>query len=84
MWIKLKDKVPPFDVLVLCRGEHDVIDSKGNNHGKCPHYFLAFNQCYHPFCCMVRVIDLLPKELEKTGMGFYDCPEFTEWMEIPS
>lgn len=86
MWNKLTDKVPPYDTVVLCRGEHDVIDFKGVNHGKSPHLFLAFNQCYRPYCNMTRVIYRLSEELQSSGndLGFFECPEFTEWMEIPS
>ncbi len=79
-WQKLSKKVPPYDTPVLCRGEHEFKDYQDKTH-KVPHIFLAFNRCYPPYTCMVRIEDCLPLSLE-IEISKLDVPKFTEWVVI--
>ena len=85
-WISIKDKIPPFDTLVLVRhlyiGEEVTIYK---NFKPClvrPQYYeyaVAYNECYPPDMVMTQVLTL-PKSVcvEDTRVPF----EIEEWMEL--
>ena len=52
IWNNIKEKIPPYDTLVLCKGTSEY---------GCPVYCLAFNQCYDE-AAMTPVYDSLPIE----------------------
>lgn len=81
IWYSIeKDGPPPFDTLVVVRGNVDIIDHTGKNWGKAPHYALAYNDCYRPEVCMNQVIDL-PEELKDKLPIYISVPfNIEEWM----
>ena len=78
-WISVKDQVPPYDVLVLCRGTKSFHDEKNDKTYNYHLYALAVNQVYKPEICMVQVI-----EGASFVDGYKDLPfELEHWMHIP-
>jgi hypothetical protein len=80
-WISIKEKVPPFDTLVVLKGI-DVIENNGQKYD-IPRYCLAYNEMYRPHCNMTAVYDGydFPANVK---LPIYCQPSFepTHWMPL--
>ena len=91
-WISIKDKAPPYDDLVLLRGDEEV-ESKWidgwTNEEHCEtvtisKYAIAFNQCYPPDICMTQVVEVTKDDKPNLATSYPNIAfKITHWMRIP-